>query len=150
MLTISIIAVIVCGAAAPPHKHAARASEPATPASEPANAVAAPKLSKPYVYPYACDRPVSAQQDNLCIARRAAETADKWGRLSFRAGLAIAVGLFLTFMATVAAAWAAAKSAKAAERSARISEKALARADPGPSPNGPGPARSRQRPHSSP
>src|SRR5258708_3356506 len=131
LLAIVIVAVVVGGAAVPGPKHAAKANESALP-SAPANAVAPPKITKSYVYPYACDRPLSSQQDNLCIERRAAETADKWGRLTFRVGLAIAVGLFLTFLATAAAAWAAARSANAAERSARASENALTNANPGP------------------
>jgi hypothetical protein len=150
LLAISMVAVLVCGAAAPGHKQAAKANEPPAPTAAPANAVPAPKLPKPYVYPYACDRPLSAQQDNLCIQRRVAETADKWGRLTFRVGLAIAVGLFLTFLATAAAAWAAARSANAAEWSARASAKALAKANfaPGPAQEPPKPAppaRPRQR-----
>jgi hypothetical protein len=122
----SVAAIIMCGAAAPAPKHVGAAGHAAKPVEQ--ATAATPKPAKPYVYPYACDRPLSAQQDNLCLQRRAIETADKWGRLTFRVGLAIAVGLFLTLLVTAAATWSATKSAVAAVRSARIAEKALARA----------------------
>jgi len=135
-----IAAIIVCGGAAPGPKATAKGAETA---SQPA----APRPPKPYVYPYDCARPVSAQQDNLCIERRQAETADKWDRLTFRALLAIAVGLFLLALATAVAAWALARSASAAEKSARLAERAIARAaartDAEPKPSA---ARSRPRP----
>lgn len=141
-------AIVLCGGAAPAPKHGAAAGNAGREAA--AQPIATPKPAKPYAYPYDCARPLSAQQDNLCLQRRAIETADKWGRLTFRAGLAIAIGIFLVFLATVAAAWAAVMRAAAAMRSAKIAEKSLARAatitpEPAQSEPRPVPRRSPQR-----
>lgn len=133
-------AVIVCGGAAPGPKPTAKGGEAA---SQPAP----PRPPKPYVYPYSCERPTSASQDNLCLERQAIDTNDKWARLSFRAELAIAIGLFLVALATAVAAWALARSAGAAEKSARLAERAIAeaaaRTEAEPKPTA---ARSRSRP----
>jgi hypothetical protein len=129
-------AVVVCGAAAPGPKLGA-------PKSQAASQPTPTRPSKPYVYPYDCARPISAQQDNLCLERRQAETAEKWGRLAFRADVAIAVGLVLIALAGAALAWALARNADATERRARALEKMLAGNAPGDTQRPPGRARSR-------
>jgi hypothetical protein len=73
---------------------------------------------KPYKTPTRCERPESAEQENLCIERgaaRAAEDQAYWARLTFWIGVAGTSGVVLTLFATAWAAWAAQRSAQAAE-----------------------------------
>lgn len=72
-----------------------------------------------YAYPYACDQPKDAEQDNLCIEREAATAARdqaKWALGAFLLGI-ISLGLIAaTVVFTKDAAEAASKAAKAAEK----------------------------------
>lgn len=103
-----VAGALVLGAAAP---------KSTTPPAKPAVA-AAPRPPKRYPYPYSCEKPASAAQDNLCLERRAIETSDKWGRFIFHALLAIAVALFLNVLAAIAGLTLAARGPRPAGPSA--------------------------------
>lgn len=77
---------------------------------------------KAYIYPYSCDRPKSAEQDNLCIEREAVKAARKqviWAERTFWLGVAGTFFVIMTLGATTYATFIADRGAKAAEISAK-------------------------------
>ena len=85
----------------------------------------------PYQSPTHCEHPESAEQENLCIARRASSAAEDqayWARRNFWIGVAGTFFVVLTFLATAGATWAAQRSALAAEKAIEGGEAALAHA----------------------
>lgn len=89
------------------------------------------RTARPYVYSYSCNHPQSADQANLCIQRSAVGQAKRsadWAKKAFWTGLASAIGLFLTLLATAWAAIAAGRSAKAAEDAVAKSDAILTHA----------------------
>ena len=126
-----VAVVLLLGAATPVQKGHSDAQSVAGQSKDHPLYVAPAVIESPraYVSPKACDQPQSAEQDNICIERHAAEIADKWGRLTFRVGLASAIGLFLTLLATAGAAIAAGISAGAAKSAVTKSDAILAHAE---------------------
>lgn len=105
---------------APPQKAAQQPPPPAPPASA--------QAPEPYVYPYSCERPKSAEQDNLCIARQAAAAAKEQALWAYNTFLVGAFGIpfiVLTLAATAGAAWASKRSADAAVKQADIAKQTL-------------------------
>jgi hypothetical protein len=77
---------------------------------------------KSYIYPYGCTHPQNAEQDGLCIQRRAAQAADEsawWARATFWIGLVGTTLILGTLVATAKAAFAADRSARAALKNAQ-------------------------------
>jgi len=104
-----------------PAKNAAQ--QPPAPAP-PAGAQA----PEPYIYPYSCERPKSAEQDNLCTARKAADAAEKqavWAQNTFLLGITGTFFVILTLAATTVATWASKRSADAAVRQAEVARRTL-------------------------
>jgi hypothetical protein len=69
-----------------------------------------------YQWQYACDHPKSAEQDNLCIERRAADQAERsanWARNTFWVGIVGTLAVSLTLFYTARAAQAALLNARA-------------------------------------
>ena len=82
-----------------------------------------------YVYPYSCEHPQNAQQDNLCIERKAAKAAEdqaKWASYTVIVGIAGTVAVVLTLIATTIAAWAAHRGADAAKIAADAAARSAA------------------------
>ncbi len=106
----------------PAQKAAQDPPKPAPPAST--------QAPEPYVYPYSCERPKSAEQDNLCIERKAVDAAEKqavWAQNTFWLGVAGTIFVILTLAATSLSTWASKRSADAAVRQAELAQKALPR-----------------------
>ncbi len=72
-----------------------------------------PFESKPsaYQYPYSCDRPKDAEQDNLCIERQ----ANKWSKQTFFIGIAGTFGLVISLIASAITTKAALDAVSAAK-----------------------------------
>jgi len=86
--------------------------------------VVIPVAPRPLVYTYSCANPENAEQENLCIGRRAAKAAEDqakagadqaaWAENTFWIGLAGTIAVVLTLAYTAKAANAAPCSAQAA------------------------------------
>lgn len=129
-----IAAILLNGAALAATQHDSRhSSTPAPKAAQDPPKSASPastQAPEPYVYPYSCERPKSAVEDNLCIARQSADAAKEQAVWAYNTFLIGAVGIplvILTFGATAGATWASHRSADAAVRQAIIAQKALPR-----------------------
>ena len=67
-----------------------------------------------YTYPYSCEKPENLEQDNLCVARRAANAAQRqadWSKKTFWLSVVGAIAIFVTVGFTIVAARAAQRSA---------------------------------------
>jgi hypothetical protein len=108
-----IAALLLHGAALAANPHnSGHGSAPAKNAAQQPPPPAPPtsaQTPEPYVYPYSCERPKNAEQDNLCIARQAADAARRqivWAERTFWLGVVGIPLVTLTLGATAIAAWA--------------------------------------------
>lgn len=84
-------------------------------------AVSIGKTPSRYVYPYRCEHPKDAEQDNLCTGRKAADAAVDsaiLARNTFYIGVIGTAAVLCTLIATAWAAWAAHRAANAAKEAA--------------------------------
>lgn len=110
------------------HDHGRAPAKSATQQPPPPAPPASTQIPEPYVYPYSCERPKSAAEDNLCIARQAADAAKEqalWAYNTFLVGVFSVPLIILTFAATAGATWASKRSADAAVKQADIAKQTL-------------------------
>ena len=105
---------------APTYETAQHPPPPASVASDPS--------ARPDIYPYSCEHPQHADQENLCIQRRAVKVAEKqatWAKFTFIIGCAGTAAVVATLAFTAVAARATQDSVKVAERALTQTERAF-------------------------
>jgi hypothetical protein len=123
-----VLAVVTSAASAADQQSGSHDSAPgqeSTASPQPPEPASSAPLPTAYVYPCSCEHPKDAEQDNLCIQRRAAKAAYSqavWAARTFWVGVGGTIAVVVTLFFTAVAARAAQSAADASTRQANLAE----------------------------